>query len=210
MNNVKKYLIGLFGGGIIVAKTCAVEERVLIKAATEGEVIAIAGSKAGTKAEATAISKSKVLNSANVVPKKKKLLSTEKIDHLLNFIPDEEIFITSTNRILREVLQEENKEPLIHDFAVKYTDKKYDWNDICKIIKSDLGGQIKLDYRFRNMVLLQYSNTYFENFCRSYIENTKITKMQCIKIREIALLRGFQENSDLLNMIDKSIKLKEK
>ena len=208
MSNVKKYLIGLFGGGVIIAKTCAVEERVLVKALKEGEVAAISGSKAGIKTESIAISEAKSLEASAVVPKKKRLLSKDKINDLLNFIPDDDIFLSSSNRIIREVLQEENEEPLTQDFENRFIGKKYDWNSVCRIIRADLGGQKKLDNQFRHLILFQYSNTYFENSCINYFKSRKYTMDQCYNIKEIALSRGFSNDSDLLHLIEEIIKLK--
>ncbi len=209
MSNAKKYLIGLFGGGVIIVKTCAVEERVLVKALKEGEVAAVSGSKAAIKTENIAISEAKSLEGSAIVSKKKRFLSKDKINDLLNFVPDDDVFLSSSNQILREVLNDVNKDALTQDFENRFVGKKYDWISVCNIVRADLGGQKKLDYKFRHLILFQYSNTYFEKFCIDYLKSRKSTAAQCNNIKEIALSRGFSNDSDLLHMINDIVKLKE-
>ncbi len=120
----------------------------------------------------------------------------------MDIILDPDYYKSNSARILREVLDEEHKEPLKNDFEEWYDGDKYNWERISNTIESDLNGKNLLDERFRHMILFQYSNTYFKGYCLKYMKAGKTVKAKFKKLKSIALTRGFAPNSSLIKSID--------
>ncbi len=202
MSKFKNYFIGIFGGGLLFFRACLSEERVILNAIKEGEAATISGTKAGLKAENATISEIKTMESSSRLTKENIFFKRKRIDDFLDFILDPEYFKSNSARILKEVLDERHKEPLTNDFEEWYDDEKYDWERISKTIESDLNGKKQLDERFRHMILFQYSNTYFEDYCLKFVETGKTDNTKFIKLKSIALTRGFSQNSNLIKSIN--------
>jgi hypothetical protein len=202
MSKFKNYFIGIFGGGLLFFRACLSEERVILNAIKEGEAATISGTKAGLKAENATISEIKTMESSSRLTKENIFFKRKRIDDFLDFILDPEYFKSNSARILKEVLDERHKEPLTNDFEEWYDDEKYDWERISKTIESDLNGKKQLDERFRHMILFQYSNTYFEDYCLKSVETGKTDNTKFIKLKSIALTRGFSPNSNLIKSIN--------
>ena len=202
MSNLKNYFIGIFGGGLLFFKACLSEERVILNAIKEGEAATVSGTKAGLNAKITTISEIKTVKSSGRITKEKNFFYTKKIKDFFDFIPDPDYFKNNSVRILREVLDEDNKESLTNDFEEWYDGEKYDWERISNTIESDLNGQKLLDERFRQMILFQYSNTYYEGHCLKYIQSGKAVNVKVKKLKSIALNRGFDQNSYLIKSIN--------
>ncbi len=206
MKNLKNYLIGICGGGMLFIKACLSEDRVILNAIKEGEAATVSGTKASLKAETSAFSEIKKVKSSARLTKEKNFFNKQKIKDFLDFIPDPDYFKKTSVRILREVLDDDNKESLSTDFDEWYDGESYDWTRISNTIELDLNGKNLLDERFRHKILFQYSNTYFEGHCLKYMQSGKAVNLKVKKLKSIALNRGFASDSDLIKSIDNYLK----
>jgi hypothetical protein len=207
MRKLKNYLLGIFGGGLLFTKVFLTEDRVILNVIKEVEPKIFYANKTGLNAEKAAISEIKIIKSPIPIIKEKIFFSKKKIGDFLEFIVDPDYFNNTSVQILSEVLDESHKESLTSDFEEWYDDDKYDWERIKKTIKTDLNEKKILNERFRHMILFQYSNTYFETYCIKYLQSGKAIYLKSIKLKAIALKRGFTENSYLLKSINNFVKI---
>lgn len=220
MENLKKYLIGIGGGSILLIRSCLAEDKMIINAVKESESAAVSASKLGIEAENAAIKKLQASKSTAQIAKESRFFKKKKIfDKIEDLL---EIATQNVNnsappsspnkgsiaaRIVKEVLDDDHKESLQNDFEEWYDEENYDWERISKTIKSELQGVIIIDPRFKHLILFEYSNTYFEDFCFKYVNSSKSNYSNFAKVKAIALSRGFTPNSKLIVEIDKHLNI---